>query len=69
MFDVKIIEDNNKIYIYNEGILIIEGNDKEEIKELVKLLFIDNNDSFEIELLNRILYTLNIDNLSTMEVA
>lgn len=69
MFDVKIIEDNNKIYIYNEGILIIEGNDKEEIKELVKLLFIDNNYSFEIELLNRILYTLNTDNLSTMEVA
>lgn len=69
MFDVKIIENNNKIYIYNEGILIIEGNDTEEIKELVDILFIDNKDSFEIELLNRILYTLNINNLSTMEVA
>lgn len=64
---VNIIREN-KVKIYNDGILIIEGEDVDELIELVEVLLIDNSDSWEVELLNNILYTIN-NNLSTMEVA
>lgn len=69
MIDINMINRNNIIEIYNEGILLITANNKEEIKEIVECLLENNNDAWEIELLNRILYTINTNNLSTLEVA
>ena len=56
------------IRIHNDGILIVEGKDLEEVKAIVCILLEENEDSWEVELLNKILYTIN-NNLSTMEVA
>lgn len=58
----------DRIKIYNDGILIIEGETLLEIEETIKEILIDNDNIWEIELLNRILYTIYI-NLSTQEVA
>lgn len=58
------IDKNNKIKIYNDGILILEGETIVEIKELLEALLYGNGDSWEVELLNNILYTIN-NNLST----
>lgn len=69
MIDINMINRNNIIEIYNEGILLITANNKEEIKEIVECLLENNNETWEIELLNRILYTINTNNLSTLEVA
>ncbi len=63
-----IIENVDKVEIYNDGILIIEGKDLKEIRNIVTILLKENKDIWEVELLNRILYTVNI-NLSTQEVA
>ncbi|MFL0166730.1 hypothetical protein [Candidatus Clostridium helianthi] len=65
---MEILQTTNKIEIYNDGILIIEGISLEEIKEISTTLLKNNNDLWEVELLNRILYTVNIS-LSTQEVA
>lgn len=62
------IENKELIKIYNDGILILEGKNFEEIKELIKALLEGNRDSWEVELLKNILYTIH-NNLSTMEVA
>lgn len=65
---MSIVKNTNKIEIYNDGILIIEGRNLEEIKNIVTALLEGNNDIWEVELLNKILYTVNVS-LSTQEVA
>lgn len=65
---MNIIKTANKVETYNDGILIIEGNSLEEIKNIVIVLLEGNDDIWEVELLNRILYTVNVS-LSTQEVA
>lgn len=62
------IDKDNKIKVYNEGILILEGETIDKVKEIVEALLSGNSDDWEVELLNNILYTIN-NNLSTMEVA
>lgn len=69
MTHIKIVKRNGYIEIYNEGVLLITASTKEEIKNIVECLLDNNNDVWEIELLSRILYTVNMDNLSTKEVA
>lgn len=58
------IEKSDEIKIYNDGILIIMGNEVREVKELIDALLDGNKDTWEVELLNNILYTIN-NNLST----
>jgi len=65
---MNIIKNANKVEIYNDGILIIEGTNLEEIKNIVTALLQGNNDAWEVELLSKILYTVNVS-LSTQEVA
>ncbi|WP_455796712.1 hypothetical protein [Clostridium butyricum] len=59
---------NNYVEIYNDGLLIIEGENLKDIELIVHNLISDNDDDWEVELLNKILYTIN-NNLSTLEVA
>lgn len=63
------IDKNNKIKIYNDGILILEGEAIVEIKELLEALLYGNGDSWEVELLNNILYTINNSLSTNREVA
>ena len=63
------IDKNNKIKIYNDGILILEGETIVEIKELLEALLYGNGDSWEVELLNNILYTINNSLSTNREVA
>lgn len=63
------IDKNNKIKIYNDGILILEGETIVEIKELLEALLYGNGDSWELELLNNILYTINNSLSTNREVA
>ena len=63
------IDNNNKIKIYNDGILILEGETIVEIKELLEALLYGNGDSWEVELLNNILYTINNSLSTNREVA
>lgn len=63
------IDKNNKIKIYNDGILILEGETIVEIKELLEALLYGNGDSWEVELLNNILYTINNSLSTNKEVA
>lgn len=63
------IDKNNKIKIYNDGILILEGETIVEIKELLEALLYGNSDSWEVELLNNILYTINNSLSTNREVA
>lgn len=65
---MSIIKNANKIEIYNDGILIIEGSSLEEIRDIAIVLLKGNIDIWEVELLNKILYTVNVS-LSTQEVA
>lgn len=62
------IETGELIQIYNDGILILEGKNFQEIKDLIQALLKGNSDIWEVELLKNILYTI-YNNLSTMEVA
>lgn len=62
------IEINEDVRAYNDGILILEGKNIEEVKEIIQALLNDNEDSWEVELLKNILYTIN-NNLSTKGVA
>lgn len=66
MFTVDVLE--NEIIVYNDGILIIEAKDIDEIKELINTLVEGNEDCWEVEILENILYYIN-NNLSTTEVA
>ncbi|WP_321834374.1 hypothetical protein [Clostridium butyricum] len=59
---------NNYVEIYNDGLLLIEGENLKDIELIVHNLISDNDDDWEVELLNKILYTIN-NNLSTLEVA
>ena len=63
------IDKNNKIKIYDDGILILEGETIVEIKELLEALLYGNGDSWEVELLNNILYTINNSLSTNREVA
>ena len=63
------IDKNNKIKIYNDGILILEGETIVEIKELLEALLYGNGDSWEVELLNNIFYTINNSLSTNREVA
>ena len=63
------IDKNNKIKIYNDGILILEGETIVEIKELLEALLYGKGDSWEVELLNNILYTINNSLSTNREVA
>lgn len=63
------IDKNNKIKIYNDGILILEGETIVEIRELLEALLYGNGDSWEVELLNNILYTINNSLSTNREVA
>lgn len=65
MFTVDVLE--NEIIVYNDGILIIEAKDIDEIKELINTLVEGNEDCWEVEILENILYYIN-NNLSTTEV-
>lgn len=62
------IERKETIKIYNDGILLLEGDNFKEIEETIKCLLNMSDDEWEIEILNEILYTMNTY-LSTMEVA
>ena len=66
MFTIDVLE--NEIRVYNDGILILEAKDINELKELINALVAGNEDSWEVEILGNILYYIN-NNLSTMEVA
>ena len=63
------IDKNNKIKIYNDGILILEGETIVEIKELLEALLYGNGDSWEVELLNNILSTIHNSLSTNREVA
>lgn len=66
MFTIDVLE--NEIRVYNDGILILEAKDINELKELINALVAGNEDSWEVEILGNILYYIN-NNLSTTEVA
>lgn len=59
---------NDKIEIYNDGILLFSEESIEDLKDIINILIKDTEDKWEVELLSRILYTLNT-NRSTTEVA
>lgn len=66
MFTIDVLE--NEIRVYNDGILILEAEDINDLRELIDDLIEGNDDIWEVELLENILYTIN-NNLSTTEVA
>lgn len=66
MFTVEVLE--NEIRAYNDGILILEAKDINDLRELINALIEGNEDRWEIEILVNILYYIN-NNLSTTEVA
>lgn len=68
MYNVFIEDKEKEVRVYNDGLLIIEGETIDKVKEIVEALLSRNSDDWEVELLNNILYTIN-NNLSTMEVA
>ena len=68
MYNVFIEGKEKEVRVYNDGLLIIEGENIREVQEIASILLDGNNDVWEVELLNNILYTIN-NNLSTMEVA
>lgn len=66
MFTIEVLE--KEIRVYNDGILILEAKDINELRELINALIDGNEDRWEIEILESILYTIN-NNLSTKGVA
>lgn len=66
MFTIEMLE--NEVRVYNDGILILEANDINDLRGLINTLVEGNDDRWEVEILGNILYTVN-NNLSTTEVA
>lgn len=64
----RIDELENEIRVYNDGILILESKDIDDLRKLILALIEGNEDTWEVEILGSILYYIN-NNLSTTEVA